>query len=88
MEVKDNSKRDAAQIKRLETSKAAPVNSDSDDSIRVPCKKKVRNGVLPSHKQHGEKTPKRHRLQRYLLLCKKEVMPEQKYKSHSLKIAL
>ena len=53
VEVTDNRKRSAAQIKRLETSKATPVNSDSNDSIKVPCKKKFSTGVLPSLRQHG-----------------------------------
>ena len=49
--VKDNRKRAASQIKRLVTSKADTVNSYSDESVRVPRKKNVRTGVLPSHKQ-------------------------------------
>ena len=39
MEVKDNSKRSAAQIKRFSVSKAVPVNSDIDASVKVPRKK-------------------------------------------------
>ena len=48
MEVKDNIKRVAAHIKRLAASKAAPINSDIDDVIRFPLKKKARTGVLSS----------------------------------------
>ena len=40
MEVKGNRKRDAAQIKRLEISKAVPFNSDSNESIRLQSKKR------------------------------------------------
>lgn len=50
MEDKNNRESDVAQIKRLATSKAAPVNFDSNDSIRVPRKKKKRAGVVPDRK--------------------------------------
>ena len=83
MEVKDNIKRVAAHIKRLAASKAAPINSDSDNYTRVPRKKKVRTGILPSHKQHGKNTPNNHGAQRYCVLCKNAGMPERKWKSHS-----
>ena len=46
MEVKDNRKRAASQIKRLVTPKADTVNSYSNESVRVPRKKNVRTGVL------------------------------------------
>ena len=52
-EANNNSKRAAAHTKRLATYKAALVNSDRNNSIRVPCKNKVMTGVLISHKQHG-----------------------------------
>ena len=55
MDVEDNRKRCAAQIKRLAAYKAVPVNSYSDEYVRFPHKKTVRIGVLPSRKQHGEK---------------------------------
>ena len=43
------------QIKRLASSKEAPVNYDSDESIRVPRKNKLRTGVLPNCKHHGKR---------------------------------
>ena len=60
MEVKENRKRDAAHIKILATSKATPVNSDSEGSIRVMRKNKLRNGILPSRKNRGKQIPKNH----------------------------
>ena len=48
MEVKDHMKFSVTQINRLETSNAAPINSDIDDVIRFPLKKKARTGVLSS----------------------------------------
>ena len=74
-----------SHIKRLSTSKADPVNSDRNDSIKVPLKKKARNGVLPDRKQQEKKTPKYHGSQRYCILCKKAVIPESKWKSNSSK---
>ena len=50
IEVKDNSKRVSTQIKKIATSRAA-YNSDSNEYIRVPHKKKARTGVL--RKQQG-----------------------------------
>ena len=82
IKVKDNRKRAATQINRIATSKAA-YYSDSDESIRVPRKKKANTGVINNHKQEGKKTPKYHSTQRYCVLCKKAGMPEQKHMSHS-----
>ena len=52
-EVKDNRERDVAQIKRISTSKAAPVNYYGNGTIRVICKNKDRTSVLPDCKHHG-----------------------------------
>ena len=67
IEVKDNRKRSATQIKRLASSKLA-YNSESDESIRVPHKKRLRTGVLPNRKQKGVNYPKHHGPQRYCML--------------------
>ena len=80
MEVKDNSKIDAAHTKRLATSKEAPVNSYRENSTKVTCKKKSRTGVLLTRKQMVKKTPKHHGYQHYYILCKKAGMPERKCK--------
>ena len=73
---------DADHINRIETSKADPVNSNRDNSIMVLRNKKARTGVLPSHKQHGKKTPKRHGKHCYCMLWNMTGMPDRKYKSH------
>ena len=54
IEVKDNMKMDTNQIKRLATYRESS-NYDSNESVRVPCKKRVRNGATPSRKQQGER---------------------------------
>ena len=65
LEVEDNMKIYAAHIKRLATSKSAPVNSYSENSTRVPRKKKARTGVLTDYKHKVKKKPKYHGAQRY-----------------------
>ena len=57
IKVKGNSKIAANQVKRLTTSRAES-NSNIDESIRVPLKKRVRTGVIPSHKKQEKKTSK------------------------------
>ena len=80
--VKDNMKRVATQIKRLTTSRASS-NSDSNESVRGPFKKRVRTGVIPNHKQQGKKTPKYYAIQRYCEIFKKARMSEKKYMPYS-----
>ena len=69
-------------MKRLSTSKAAPVNSDSNKSARVPCKKRVSTGILTNSKQQEKNTPKHPGPQCYCMLYKKAGMPEIKYMSN------
>ena len=83
MGVNDNRKRDASQIKRLVIPNEAPVNYDSDESVRVPYKNRARTGVITSRRQQGKKTLKHHGAQRYCVFCKKAGMPDKKYMSHS-----
>ena len=80
--MKDNWKRNSAQIKKLAASKAAPSASDIDSISRVPHKKKVVTSVLPDRNNQGKKISKHKYYQRYCVLCKKSVMPERKFKSH------
>ena len=80
--MKDNWKRNSAQIKKLAASKAAPSASDIDSIPRVPHKKKVVTSVLPDRNNQGKKISKHKYYQRYCVLCKKSVMPERKFKSH------
>ena len=82
MEIEDNSKKSASQIKRLATSKVVTINYDIYDFIRVPRKNKAWDGVLPSCKQHGNKNPKHHGTQRYCMMCKKAGINEHNWKSH------
>ena len=71
----------AVQIKKISSARAASL-SDSNDSINVPRKKKSRTGVLRSNKPQ-KKAQKYHGIKRYCVLCKKAVMPEQKYRLHT-----
>ena len=83
-EAKNNRKKDAAQIKKLAVSKAAPVNSDSDTSAKVAYKNKASNGVLTTRKHKGKEKPKHKQSQRYCGMYDKARMPDCNYKSHSL----
>ena len=64
------------QINRLATSKAASVNSDSGESVRLSRKKREMTDVITSHKQQGGKTQKHHGAQLYCVLCKNSGIPE------------
>ena len=70
IKVKDNSKRAATQINMLATSRSAS-HSDSNKSVRVPCKNRARTGVIPSRKQHKKKAMKHNGIQCCCALCKK-----------------
>ena len=48
-EVKDESKISVVQIKKIASSRAAFI-SDSNESMRIPRRKKSNNGVSNSHK--------------------------------------
>ena len=63
-----NRKRAVDQIKRLETSKAALLRSDSEDSVNMPCKKKARAYVLTEFIHQGKKTSNHHGTQRYFVM--------------------
>ena len=65
MEVKDDRKRAAEQIKRIVTSNAVPVNYDSDEYVRVTHNKMSRTGVIPSHQHQYKKTHKQHEVHCY-----------------------
>ena len=82
MEVKDNSKIYASNINRPETSKAALINSDSNNSMMFPRNKKARTGVLPSYKQHGTNNLEHHGVQSYCVLRNKLGISERKWKYH------
>ena len=69
------------QIKKIESARASSL-SDTDESVRIPRKKKARTDVLRSNKS-PKKAHKHHGTQRYCALCKKAGMPERKYILHS-----
>ena len=79
IEVKYNKKRAATKINKIKTLRATS-HYDSNESIKVPCMKKARTGVL--RKKQGGK-PKHHGVQRYCVLFKKAGMPKKKYMPHS-----
>ena len=66
--VKDNRKRDAIQINKLATFKAASL-SDSNNSTSIPRKKNSRTCVC--FKQQGKKTTKKQIAHNFCVLCKK-----------------
>ena len=82
IKFKDNSKRSVTHIKRLEISRTAS-NSESNESISIPRKKRLKTGVIISRKHQGVKTPKHHGIQTFCALYKKAGMHEQKFMSHS-----
>ena len=79
MEGKYNLKRDADQTKIHASSKAAPSNSDSDASPKIPRKKKAMNGVRTARNNQGKKPPNNKGYQYYYVLYNKAGMPDHKY---------
>ena len=75
IEVKDNRKRAATQIKKIDSARSAS-NYYSNGSIKIPSKKKAMTGVLRNNKGPNNKAPKHHSTQRHCVLCKKAGMPE------------
>ena len=70
-------------IKKITSGRVASL-SYSDESVRILNKKKSNTGILHSNKS-PKKAPWHHGVQRYYVLCKKAVIPERKYMSHSSK---
>ena len=82
MKVKDNINLSAAQIKRLATQKAVPVDSDSYAIHRFPLKNKDRTVLLATHKKQGNNTPNQIFSKCYCVMYNKYGIPECKYKLH------
>ena len=84
IEVKEDRKRSATQIKKIASARAASI-SDSDGSVRPLRNKKaiIGAGVLRSNKVPNNKAPNHHGTQRHCVLYNKSGIPEQKYMSHS-----
>ena len=82
MDHKDSRYRSTAQIKILAIQKADIEESDSEEILRVSCKKNFRAGVFPARKSNNKKNPNHGGNQRYCVLYNKAVMIEHKYMSH------
>ena len=84
IKVKDERKRAAAQIKKINSDRAASL-SDSNDFFMIPRKKKARTGILSSNKGPHKKAHKHHGTQCYCVLFKKAGMSQRKYMACSVK---
>ena len=82
IEVKDKRKRVAGNIKKISYTRAASL-SNINESARIMRRKKSKDGVSSSHKTSRRAHERHHGEHRYCVLCKKSVMPERKYASHS-----
>ena len=58
---------------------------DSDYSASIPRRRKAKTGVLRSNKIPRRSHDRHHGVHCYCVLCKKSVMPERKYPTHSSK---
>ena len=83
IKVKDESKMVSGQINKIAFSRESSL-SDSNNSLRIPRKKKDRTGVLRSTK-YPKKAHKHHSIQHDCVLCNKAGMIERKYMLHSSK---
>ena len=81
IEVIGERKRAEDHIKKIASARAASL-SDSNESVRIPRRKKAKTGVLNSHKTPRRAHNRHHGTHRYYILCKKSGMPERKYMSH------
>ena len=79
IEVKDNRKMSATQIRKIASAREAS-HYDRDKSISVPRNKKSRTGALINIT--NRKAPKLHGNQSQLMLLKKAGFPKQKYMLH------
>ena len=78
IQVKDERKREATQIKKITSARVASI-FDIDKSTSIPRKKKASTGILRSNKIPHKKAHKYHGTQRYCMIFKKAGMPEYKY---------
>ena len=84
IKVKYERKRSAVHIKKISSSRSASL-SDSNESVRIPRRKKVKNGVSNSNKPPRRAHDRRNGAHSYCVLWKKSGMHERKYESHSNK---
>ena len=81
IEVEDERKRAAVQIKKIASAKSASL-SDSNISVTISRKKKANTCVLRSNKSSKRAYSSHHGMQCHCVLCKKAGMPERKYTLH------
>ena len=67
IEVKEERKRAASHIKKISSDSEAYIYG-SNESARIPSKKKARTGALHSNKPH-KKAHKHHSIHWYCMLC-------------------
>ena len=71
IEIKDNSKKEATQIKKIDSAKAA-YHFDRKGSVRIPRKNKSRTGFLHNNKGSNNKAPKYHGNQCHCVLARRQ----------------
>ena len=69
-------------IKNISFARAASI-SNSEESMRIPRRRKAKTGVLRSNKYPKRAHNSHHGVQNYCVLCEKAGMPECKYTLHS-----
>ena len=82
IKVKYERKRAERHIKKIAYAREASL-SDSDESVKVPCRKKAKTGVSNSHNFPMRAQNRHHGAQHYCVIFKKSGMTEHKYASHS-----
>ena len=82
IEVKYERKIVAVQMKNIAYDRAASL-SNRDETLRIPRKKKAKNGVFRSNKSPKRDHSRHHGIHCYCVLFKKAEIPERKYTSHS-----
>ena len=75
--VKDESKRAALSIKNIDSARSSFL-SDSDDSVRIPRRKKTKTGVLCSNRPPRISHDRHHGVQCYCAICNNSGIPERK----------
>ena len=68
IEVTDERKIAAVHINKIASARTASL-SDSNESVRIPMKKKARAGVLHCNTSPGRSHNRHHGLQRYCMFC-------------------
>ena len=84
IDVKYERKRSVVHINKMASTRSA-YKYDSDYSASIPRRRKAKTGVLRSNKIPRRSHDRHHGVHCYCVLCKKSVMPERKYPTHSSK---